>query len=369
MTRRVCSITHLDLRRENGPTLHVRGIVDGLRRSGLEVDVIATGESRGDWVSLGPQPQGILSHLRFQLRVLRALAARRGAYDWLYVRAGSVMLTPLYALAARAPVALEINGIPHLESEFPGALRAVIRRLFTWQVRGARVCFAVTPELRDLAARLGQRRAHAIPNGVDRRTLCAAATRAARPERPPRRLVFVGALQPWQGVHLAVEAVHDLRRAGLDVRLDVYGDGVERAALAAQIERLGLAAHVHLHGHVDRDTIYAALRGADVAVAPFIPDARNQAVGGLSPLKVYEYLAFDLPVVTTPLMSDAELLAALPDEVRIVEADASALAWALRRVLGEAREAGRAGAWIARHRTWDAAAERTAALMNDERSL
>lgn len=376
MSVRVCCITHLDIQRENGPTLHVRGIADGFAHLGLHVDLVASGFGekycpKGKLVSLtDKQPTSPLEHLRFQLRILRFLAARRGRYDWLYVRAGSFMLTPLYRLVAGTPVALEINGIPYLETNFPRLLRALVRCLFTWQVRDARRCLTVTPELQAYANRLGQQHAHTIPNGVDSRTVRAAScSRPAyprRPERPEHRLVFVGALHAWQGVHLAVEAVGELTRAGHPVRLEILGDGPERAALTALAARLGIADRVHLRGHVDRETIHAALRDADMAVAPFIPNERNRAVGGLSPLKLYEYLAFDLPVITTPLISDRELFDALPDSVILVPPEAQAIAEA---ILGAARtEASQpqSGQWIARHRTWDAAALRTAAAMNME---
>lgn len=373
MKRRVCSITHLNVQRENGPTLHVRGIADGFARLNVQVDLIASGppgeyQPNGELISLAhKQPARPLEHLRFQLRILRFLAARRGTYDWLYVRAGSFMLTPLYQLTAGAPVALEINGVPHLEANFPGPLRALIRALFRWQVRGARRCVAVTPELCAYATRLGQQQTYAVPNGVDRRTICAASHR--RTQRSGRRelwLVFVGALHAWQGVHLAVEAVRELTRAGHPVRLDILGDGPERGALSALVTTLGLQEHVHLRGHVGREAVHAALRDADIAVAPFMPDQRNRAVGGLSPLKLYEYLAFDLPVVTTSLVSDAELFAALPDSVRVAQAEAHAISRAILEVARATTPRVPPGAWIAHHRTWDAAARRTAAAMNLE---
>ncbi|GHF42590.1 glycosyltransferase involved in cell wall biosynthesis [Deinococcus metalli] len=365
--QRVCSVTHLDVSAVNGPTKHMLGIATGFSRLDVDVELLASASGRrpdfgGTLTALADaQPRTPADHLRYQLRVLTHLWRRRGQYDWIYVRAGSFMLSPLYAWLARAPVATEINGLPYLEGRFPKALEQLIRRLFAWQVRRAALCAVVSAELRQLVTALGQPRVLQVINGVGDDDLPPTPTRRPAPSGP-HRLVFIGALHAWQGVDLAIEAVHLATQRGAAVHLKVLGDGPERAALQARVEDLGLGEHVELCGHVGRAEVHAALRDAHVALAPFVPNERNLMVG-FSPLKIYEYLAFDLPVITTPLFKDPELMDVLGDFVTIVPATSEALAQAIEERAARPLPAPLARDWIATHRTWDRAALHTAAAM------
>jgi glycosyltransferase involved in cell wall biosynthesis len=65
----------------------------------------------------------------------------------------------------------------------------------------------------------------------------------------PVRLVAAGRLVARKNLALLVEAVSALHADGVDVRLDVYGDGPERQAIGTVIVERGLQDHVRLHGY------------------------------------------------------------------------------------------------------------------------
>jgi glycosyltransferase involved in cell wall biosynthesis len=65
----------------------------------------------------------------------------------------------------------------------------------------------------------------------------------------PVRLVAAGRLVARKNLPLLVEAVSALRADGLDVTLDVYGDGAERQAIETVIVERGLGDQVRLHGY------------------------------------------------------------------------------------------------------------------------
>ncbi len=97
---------------------------------------------------------------------------------------------------------------------------------------------------------------------------------AGEPHGPT--LVFAGRLVTWKGARLAVEA---LARPALDrYRLDVYGDGPDRATVAALAARLGVAHRVHLHGTRPRAEVLAALARAHALVLPSLNDSAGWVV-------------------------------------------------------------------------------------------
>lgn len=179
---------------------------------------------------------------------------------------------------------------------------------------------------RALAAQGLGRRFAVVPNPVD--------TDLFVPGRPPAgepRIAAVGALVPVKGMAELVEA------AGLlapPFRLDIAGDGPERARLAARIAELGLQDRVILHGGLPADGVAALLRDASFAVVPSRYETFSVAVS--------EALACGLPVVATAV-------GALPERIGegagllCPPGDPAVLADAIARM-------------VARHRTYDRAA-------------
>lgn len=74
------------------------------------------------------------------------------------------------------------------------------------------------------------------------------------------RLVFVGVLMPWKQPLLAVQAAHTLINQGINVKLDMMGEGAERGVLEAYISEHGLQKNIRLLGNVDADTVKAKLQ-------------------------------------------------------------------------------------------------------------
>ncbi|MDT9592066.1 glycosyltransferase [Nocardioides zeae] len=141
-----------------------------------------------------------------------------------------------------------------------------------------------------------------VPLGVDLETFRPAAPRDGRthgdaPEDGPLRLVHVGRLSREKSPHLAVATAVELHRRGVDVRLDVYGDGPHLDELQAIAGR----APVTFHGHVaDRDELAARVAAADVAL--------SVCPGETFGLAVLEALASGTPVVTAASGGARELV-------------------------------------------------------------
>jgi glycosyltransferase involved in cell wall biosynthesis len=155
------------------------------------------------------------------------------------------------------------------------------------------------PALVDHVRRRGARNVALLPNVADvdhfrgARDLDEPPALAAIP-RP--RLVFAGAVAAKK---LDLDLLLDLARrrpAWSLVMVGPVGEGDPRGDLAA----LGGAPNIHLMGSQPFRELPAWLGAGDVGLVPYAANAYTAAV---FPMKVYEYLAAGLPVVSTPLPS------------------------------------------------------------------
>lgn len=183
-----------------------------------------------------------------------------------------------------------------------------------------------------------------IPNGVDTERFAPAPPR----EGAPQHLLFVGRLARQKGVDVLLEALAKI--AALPWRLTIAGDGPERAALAEQAARLGLAKRVHFRGWVQREELPELYRSADVFVFP----SHDEGM----PNVVLEAMASGLPIVATQVPGNDELvrengrLVPAGDPSSFAEALAPLLTDAsLRRMLGE-----RSRSLTLAHHSWAAPA-------------
>jgi glycosyltransferase involved in cell wall biosynthesis len=111
---------------------------------------------------------------------------------------------------------------------------------------------------------------------------------------PEPRIVFMGAI-------VATKLDLDLLAALADGRPDwslVLAGPVGEGDPSTDISALARRRNVHLVGERSYAALPALLRGAQVGVIPY---AVNRLTASVFPMKVYEYLAAGLPVVSTPL--------------------------------------------------------------------
>ena len=77
------------------------------------------------------------------------------------------------------------------------------------------------------------------------------------------RLVFMGRMVDWKALDVSVRAVRLARDAGLDVSLDLLGDGPERPRIEKMINDLGIAPYVTFHGFRTQQECAEILATAD----------------------------------------------------------------------------------------------------------
>lgn len=132
---------------------------------------------------------------------------------------------------------------------------------------------AMTPEMAAQVQRFTGRAPAVVGNFIDE-TQLESRRCAVRPAGVPR-LVFVGSLTSRKQPGLLIEVLAAQRAQGLDVTLDLIGDGPLRPAMQTLVDRLGLGPAVRLHGFLaDPMTVVAA---GDVFVLPSLSEGMSRA--------------------------------------------------------------------------------------------
>lgn len=240
------------------------------------------------------------------------------------------------ALARPRPRIVAKLSNPPLPDLFPGAGPFAVRVFRALAAPLDALAFwppALAPELRRLVPATPLA---AVPNPP---LALPVRPRAPLPPAHRRTLLVAGRLVPQKNLGLALDAFA-LAAGARELRLDIAGDGPERAALEAQVERLGLADRVRFLGQVP--DLAAPLAGADLLLL----SSRFEG----TPAVVFEALAAGVPVVATACSPVLPLLLDRPGRGRIVEtADPRALARAILAQLAEPEGVGDVDALLAPH--------------------
>ncbi|HEY3334700.1 MAG TPA: glycosyltransferase family 4 protein [Candidatus Limnocylindrales bacterium] len=207
-----------------------------------------------------------------------------------------------------------------------------------------------------------------VPNGIDPEAFTPAPrdTELARSLGLEGRWVFgyISNLDHFrEGQGLLIDAAGLLVAEGRQVACLIVGDGLRRQELEAQVARQGLRSTVVFTGRVPHDRVRDHYLLLDAFVVPRVAD---RAARFTTPLKPYEAMALEIPLVVSDLPALVEIAA--PDErgLAFPAGDAAALADRLRVLMDHPETARRIAVagreWVVAERTWSSNARRYAAL-------
>ena len=130
----------------------------------------------------------------------------------------------------------------------------------------------------------------------------------------PLRCVYVSSFRAWHGAEDLVQAVALCRSHQVDLRITCLGTGPRWAAARQAAARANVLDVMEFVGNVSASDVPRYLAEADVGLAPVSPaDFSALQLGWFwSPIKIFEYLAAGLTVVTIGI---DELRALLPESV------------------------------------------------------
>jgi colanic acid/amylovoran biosynthesis glycosyltransferase len=158
--------------------------------------------------------------------------------------------------------------------------------------------------------------------GVDLRELA-----YAPEDRDPRRVMGVGRFVRTKGYDYLIRAIAELVRRGVDVELELVGDGEEAGRLRALTEELGIMRYVTFRGWLNSDGVGSAMRRAAVFVHP------SSGLGDAKPNVVEEAMAVGTPVVASEVSGIPELLDHGRCGILVPPKNVPALADAIQRLL------------------------------------
>lgn len=336
----------------HGGSVHALQLCRGLAAAGNEVHLVAQAPDRA------ARPTAVLDDVILHALPRRPLLAQLEWTLWRQVRRiarqvrPDVVIERFYTfggtglLAARAigvPAVLEVNSPAR---PYPGSLRdrldaltlvRPIHRWRHWQLGTACRYYSTAAVLLPEGLR---QRTTVVVNGVDCQRIRPG---AALPDSGPLRCVFVSSFRPWHGAADLVDATIEAMATGADLHLTCIGEGPTWEEARRRASRSAAAERIAFIGQVPHDEIPRHLASSHLGIAPFSPrHFRALELGWFwSPIKIFEYLAAGLPVLTADI---PELRDLLPETVaRFYPADdARALAVQLTSLAGQRAELRRA---------------------------
>ena len=235
----------------------------------------------------------------------RQLLAFLASIDVLYLRIEWQLAPAICTLfggipGRRVPVVWELNGTPYetLYNKGGGNPAPVIRRL-RWLAHGCTAAIAVSEEIARFATvELGVRRTRTIPNGSDD-AMFMPMPRSVDGARP-LSVAWIGtSAAGWHDLVTLMETARECERRGLHIDFVVYGDP---SNLPSPLPR-----KVVPGGSVSYATLGSAIGRSDVGLHLFRSEPGLPPVVG-SPLKVFDYMACGLAVVTNASGQQSRLI-------------------------------------------------------------
>lgn len=337
----------------HGGAVHVLEVARQLSKRGHELTVVVQQKSgeparetmeRFEIVRLKARSNFFLFQLEPAVRQLISDTRPAVVMERYYNFSGAGMHA---AQATSIPALLEVNA-PMTDP--PGTNKYLAdRALLGWMTRRARAqAFAAKRIVTPLAATVPfpevRSRIREIPWGAnvelfDRSKLDPNRLEQLRAQINPahkRVVAFLGSFRPWHGVREFVQVAKTITRQRDDVLFLMIGSGELLEELRAQVARENIR-NMILTGAVKYDTVPYYLALADVGVAPFNTSVHAPLRLGFywSPLKVHEYMAMCLPVVTIDVAGLNQIARNEQEGLLYPESDLPALRSAITRLVDD----------------------------------
>lgn len=193
-----------------------------------------------------------------------------------------------------------------------------------------------------------------IPNAIDLADFERAKSSVPAVDPRPYPITFMGRLDPVKDVPTLVDAVGRLNRL---VRLNIYGDGIDRNRIEGEIAVRGLGHWITLHGAIDRPQ--TALVTSGLLVLPSLAEGFG--------LVLIEAMAAGVPVVATNVPGIRDVIQPNETGLLVPPSNPAALAVAIKQVV-EDRELRRglidnAAQDVRRRFTWEIVLDRYRRLL------
>jgi glycosyltransferase involved in cell wall biosynthesis len=328
---RILYITLENLSLHKGSVVHIKEVVEGLQKRGHQVGLIGRAwtklESCDHFYNIHPEAlfrskflnhkkkSYVISSILLFLALLRILRK----YDIIYARDfHTVIIALLPRLILRRKLVFEINGLANEEQKLKGhsfhnqILAFLIKKAEGTATRCCDRIVSVTQQISNYLTHSFHCRPEKITvigNGVNTKNfhpihddaLLWSWRRRLGITKEDVVIAFIGNLAPWQGVNIFIESAFQLLANDGNLKFLIVGEGLQRDPLEKKVSDSRYEKKFIFTGMVNYVDIPILINIAEICVAPFI--SRRNRITGLSPIKVFEYMACGKPVVCSRIES------------------------------------------------------------------
>lgn len=167
-----------------------------------------------------------------------------------------------------------------------------VRQMEKYCIANSDIIISVSNQLIELRSYQTKKNIFYIPNGVD--------YEAFNVERdydgPKNTLIYSGSIEDWSGVEFIIRSFYELVKINGDMRMIILGKGSKEKMMRQLISDLNLNEKINFVGKVAYYDLPKYFGRADIGLAMLKP---VEVVRYAFPLKVIEYMASGLPVIST----------------------------------------------------------------------
>lgn len=180
-------------------------------------------------------------------------------------------------------------------------LSKLINRVIEWYcIRKATHVISVGYSLSESAKQIrDNNNVSCIPNGVDHKMFSEVHDNDSK-----NVMIYVGTVSDWSGLDLVINSIPFLKKEISDIKLVIVGDGEYLNVLKKKSKELGIENYIDFLGKKEYSTIPNILSKCKIGLALY---PKNNLMKYAFTLKLIEYMAAGLPVITTDI-GDGKLI-------------------------------------------------------------
>jgi glycosyltransferase involved in cell wall biosynthesis len=223
--------------------------------------------------------------------------------DIIYVRKGFLTIIPtIIAKLFKIKCILEINGFLQDELKLSFNLPQFIIRLFSYiekyNLQWSDKIITVTEGIKELLSqiyKIESGKITVIANGVNTTKFFPKENKNDK----EYQLGFVGNLVTWSGLEYLIQSLPKICTEIKNIKLLIVGDGTQKVYLQNLAKDQKVSEYIKFTGFVLPSDIPEYINQCHICYLPAIK-LRNARIG-ISPIKLYEYLACGVPVIVTDI--------------------------------------------------------------------